>query len=274
MLHVTASQLDDSLLPPEVERAVRDFIDNWEGTVDPVADDLVEAVRSETIDLGTTQSIRADIKQRLGNFTQDFEVLFREHTENAVQAGRAVAGRRFSLDVSFDRVPRRTLRQLDDWPATLSETVSDTLADDVSSYLRGAHEEGLSVDKIADQFQDEFVDGRIKNWKAEQLARDTTIPPSNAGSHSAFQDADSVVGEEWLATGDSRTRDTHLEADGQVTAVDTPFLVGGHTARYPGDPRLPIEESTQCRCTTVPVFADELSDGQLATIRAGGRVWV
>lgn len=261
-------------LSPEQERAVRDFIERWNRTVEPLAESLESAIRRGVLDLGTTDAIRTDIKAEFGNFTNDLDVIFREHAKDAAQAGRAIAARQHQLDISFDIVPRRTIDELEDWATTASGHVSDTLEDNVTAWLKGAHEEGLSVDDIADQFQDEFVDGRLKDWKAEQLARDNTVAPSNAGNHSALEDAPGVVGEQWLDAGDGRVRETHEEADGQVVGVDQPFLVGGYEAMHPGDPALPVEEFTQCRCTAVPVFANDLTADQEATLRAGGRFWM
>lgn len=39
----------------------------------------------------------------------------------------------------------------------------------------------------------------------------------------------------WLATRDDRTRDRHIELDGQVVGVNEPFKLNGMSAMYPGD---------------------------------------
>jgi len=56
----------------------------------------------------------------------------------------------------------------------------------------------------------------------------------------------------WLSTGDWRTRDTHIDAHGQVVPVDGKFIVGGHEADGPLDPTLPLREQINCRCDSVP----------------------
>lgn len=63
-----------------------------------------------------------------------------------------------------------------------------------------------------------------------------------------FEDLQQV----WFATGDSRTRDAHLAAHGQVVAADEPFIVDGEEARFPGDPRLSPGNRINCRCRAVP----------------------
>lgn len=259
---------------PEVERVIREFFRRWKSAINPLANSLVKALLMGAIDLRSTSGIRADVRTQFGEFTNDLEIIFRTQSTDAAKAGRAVAKRRHNLDISFDIYEKRILDVLDRWPVTASQHVSDTIRDDVVHYLKGAQEEGLSIDEIANQFQEEFVKGRLKGWKAEQLARDSTVAPANGGHHTAYSDASNVLAEKWLAADDSRTRRTHNEADNQVVAVSQPFLVGGFPAAYPGDPSLPVWEFTNCRCSLGAVFEFQLTDSQVAEIKAGGRVWV
>lgn len=261
-------------LTPEEERAYREFLRQWDDLVADIQDDIVRQVRNNDVDLDELSELRAEISNNLGNYTEDIQVLFREHTEGAAVAGRRVAARRHQLDVAFDVVPEETLDELYDWAVDLSHEVTENMADDMAQYLRSAYEEGLSIPDIANDLNDEFFDQRLRDWKAEQLARDNTIAPSNAGAHTAHQEAEGVVAEQWVATGDDRTRETHADAHGQVVAVDNTFVVGGYEAEHPGDTSLPVGEFTHCRCTVVPVFADELTEDQLEAIQSGERLWL
>jgi hypothetical protein len=67
----------------------------------------------------------------------------------------------------------------------------------------------------------------------------------------AAQQSGLTLQKEWLATGDSHTRFTHMEADGQTVGMDEPFIVGGAELQYPGDPDGPSQEVVGCRCTQV-----------------------
>ena len=269
-VHVAANQR----LSTEERQAFRILREEF-GTVvdDTLREQIARRIRSGSIELRNADAIRRDLRTHIQDFTEEFQIAARVGAEDAARAGRATAQRRLGIQIDTERIPRQTLEELDDWTTTLSQEIPETLEDELTAYLRGAHEEGLSVDDVAEQFQEEFVDGRLADHKAEQWARDNTVAPSNAGSHSGYREADTVVAEEWVATGDGRTRDTHEEAHGQVVGVDTPFLVGGYEAQHPGDPRLPVEESTQCRCTLVPVLGSELTEGQRRTLEAGGRFW-
>jgi uncharacterized protein with gpF-like domain len=53
---------------------------------------------------------------------------------------------------------------------------------------------------------------------------------------------------EWASVGDDRTRDSHLDADGQVVGLNEPFIVGGESLMFPGDPDGSEEETAGCRC--------------------------
>lgn len=259
-------------LPPEVERAVRNFFGEYTDAIDPIRRDLVAAIEAGDIDPSSTSAVRAGVRRITGNYTDDVAVVFQEGTERGLGAGRELAGRRFQLDVAFDVIPEQTLAEFDTWADEAVGATLDTITDDTTRFVRSAHEEGLSIDDLADTINDDLFDGRLQDWQAERTARTATIPSSNAGSHSAFEDAEGVVGEEWLATSDGRTRDTHDAANGQIVAVDNSFLVGGHEARYPGDPALPLEEMVQCRCTVVPVFRDDLTDDEFAQLESGERL--
>lgn len=52
----------------------------------------------------------------------------------------------------------------------------------------------------------------------------------------------------WVAILDSRTRESHVEADFQQVGVNNKFIVGGFEADFPRDPNLPANEVINCRC--------------------------
>lgn len=259
-------------LPPEVQSAVERFFRQFRTTLDDVRQDLTTALREGDLDPSTTSGVRVAVEEMIGDHTADIETVFREGIEDGIQAGRAVAARRHALDIAFDVVPERALRELDDWAVEASDEVTSRFSDEITSFIRTAHEEGLSIDDLTETLNDDLFDGRLQDWEARRVARTETISSSNAGSHTANEDAPGVVAEEWITELDGRQRDSHGEADGQIVAVDGTFLIGGAEARYPGDPQLPAEERINCRCSVVPVFRDELTDSEFAQIESGGRI--
>lgn len=259
-------------LPPEVERAARNFFGKLVSQLDEVRSDLVDALENGRLDLQREGTLQTQLRTIFGSYSSDLEVVFREAGENGAQAGRAVAARQYGLDIDFSLVPERTLRQLDDWAERASNGVLERMADDIAPILRGAHEEGLRMEEIRDVINQDVFDNRLQDWEADRIAQTETINTSNEGTHSAFVDASSVVGEEWLDAGDSNVRASHQDAHGQIVAVENTFLVGGHEAQHPADLSLPAEERISCRCTIVPVFRDELSDQEYHDLTSGQRL--
>lgn len=64
----------------------------------------------------------------------------------------------------------------------------------------------------------------------------------------------------WIATGDRRTRRTHLRAhidtETQPIPVNQPFRVGRYNMMYPGDPSAGAEETVNCRCVMITVVPE------------------
>ena len=86
---------------------------------------------------------------------------------------------------------------------------------------------------------------------ATRYARTACTCAENAGrlqSYFTAQELGIELEKQWIATGDDRTRDTHLEADGQTVPINEPFKVGDTEMEEPGDPA-GGGEAWNCRCT-------------------------
>ena len=128
------------------------------------------------------------------------------------------------------------------------------------STVRKAIEAGRPVnsadlDKIMRQLRDRNVQLRAKT-----IARNESITAMRAGRHEGFVQlletgriSEDQIERSWDATGDDRTRLSHLAMNGQkVVGLSAPFVSPTTGARlmFPGDTSLgaPAEEIIQCRC--------------------------
>jgi len=126
--------------------------------------------------------------------------------------------------------------------------------------VRKAIENGRPVNaddlgKIMRQLRD-----RNLQLRAKTIARDQTITAMRAGRHEGFVQmletgrvSEDQIERRWDATGDDRTRLSHLALHGEtVTGLSVPFVspVSGARMMFPGDASLgaPAEELIQCRC--------------------------
>lgn len=144
--------------------------------------------------------------------------------------------------------------------------VPDEVYDLVAAEVTRGANLGETIPELTARVDNVLSTSASERWpnRATVIARTETIGALNASRDDAF----TVVTEEfgvpmeklWLATDDSRTRPTHDLADGQRVPVGQPFIVGGFSLTFPGDPTGPPQEVIQCRCTMLLVEPGEFVD--------------
>jgi len=174
----------------------------------------------------------------------------------------------------------------DDYVIDFAQDINKTTNDGLTEMLQQAMREGWTIDEMRKQIDLQFdrytdpaftLDGRrltdeeqqwfadrSPRYRREMIARTETIKASNAGSIALFNDWGVVDRKEWLATGDNRTRATHLVAWANYSEGGTPgpiplgaaFQVGSSSLMFPGDPRGAPEETINCRCVNLPWFSE------------------
>lgn len=111
--------------------------------------------------------------------------------------------------------------------------------------------QGESIPKIAARIQN--VTG-VNTASAVRTARTVAIGSHNAGRQHSLSTAEELgikTRKQWFCLHDSRTRDSHLEIDGEIVENDKAFSNG---CRWPGDPIAPASEVWNCRCRIDPVI--------------------
>ena len=125
---------------------------------------------------------------------------------------------------------------------------------------------GEGMDALRDRVDEVLSTTASARWpnRATVIARTETMGALNGSRADAFQAFADEGGEGmermWLSTVDSRTRPSHVLADGQRVGLTDPFIVGGFPLMFPGDPSGPAGEVIQCRCTTLLLEIGETVD--------------
>lgn len=133
--------------------------------------------------------------------------------------------------------------------------IQSTTAEKLTELLRKGIEGGLSGQRLAKEVNQAL--GGLAKWRSKAIARTETTGAFGAG-HQASYDALTADGEEfqkkWLAELDGDTRQSHIDANGQLVGAQEMFEVGGESAPYPGHWSLSAANRIHCRCVSVAQF--------------------
>ncbi len=124
--------------------------------------------------------------------------------------------------------------------------------------------QGEAITKIAKRFQS--VSG-MDERAAIRNARTAMTGAQNGGRLDAMERAKERgidVKKAWMATLDNRTRDSHVELDGQEQEIDDEFTNG---LMFPGDPEGEPAEVYNCRCRMVHVYGKHPVDWSDTSLR-------
>ena len=129
------------------------------------------------------------------------------------------------------------------------DAVTLTTKNKIANVLSTGIREGDSIQDMSSKIASDA--GGVA--RATRIARTEVISASNLGSIEGARATGLPLNKTWLATRDTRTRDTHDEADGQTVAMDELFNVGGSLLDFPGDfsNNADVSELISCRCTTI-----------------------
>ena len=101
----------------------------------------------------------------------------------------------------------------------------------------------------------------LSDTRAYMIARTESGASVNIGQVATYK-ASGLGKKEWLSTLDSRTRESHLEMNGQIANIDETFEVenyaegGVDNMLYPLDPNGSAGNVVNCRCSVAPVIEE------------------
>lgn len=158
------------------------------------------------------------------------------------------------LSIPFENAARRARDELTegDYSAYFQRTKRDKRFDRT---IAKAEKDGKpltasQIDKIIGRYRD-----RLLKLRGNTIGRTETHRALNRGQYEALLNEvrsgtlqANQIKRIWDATGDSRTRLTHMFAEGQEVGLEEDFQVGASRLRYPGDQRGEAKETINCRC--------------------------
>jgi hypothetical protein len=153
-------------------------------------------------------------------------------------------------------------QHLDDVANCMART-PDWLFGRVTAQLQAGITQGESIPAMAERVEEQLLAGGADVWqgRATTIARTEALSAYNGGTDQAMRVMSEELGLElekvWLASMDTRTRDTHFEADGQRAPLTGSFVVGGFSCLMPGDESLPAALRVNCRCSVLYVEPGE-----------------
>lgn len=183
------------------------------------------------------------------------EAIYRDLSEEATRAmgGRILAqGKSAGRNIEtkdfaevFERVAMEYI-QLEAVRQRITN-VSETTRAQIVQRVAAGQVAGLGVVEIAKSIS--FDIPGISRMRGALIGRTETHGAANHGADQAARATGLPLMKEWVASGGSRTRDDHAEANGQQVPMDSPFKVGGELLMFPGDPIGSPWNTINCRCS-------------------------
>lgn len=149
---------------------------------------------------------------------------------------------------AYQTYERTVNRWIDQRAGDLSKRVTGQMVDTARDVLTDSVDQGWGTDKTSRELEAQLGGSSLNN---DAFARTEMHTAANVGSDAAARATGLDMVKEWAATDDTRTRQTHLDADGQRVEMDERFAVGDAMLSYPGDPSGPAGEVINCRCVTL-----------------------
>ena len=124
--------------------------------------------------------------------------------------------------------------------------VSETTKNILRNILETLKADGWSNALIAKYIYDNTE--ILTQYRAARITRTEVHTGVNTAIHESVYVTGQAADHEWLAAMDTRTRQPHIDADGERVPMDEPFVRTGEALMYPGDPAGSAWNIISCRC--------------------------
>jgi len=151
---------------------------------------------------------------------------------------------------TFD-VSEALMKQMKERAKIMAKEVNHTTVEKLASAIAAGLAEGEGIALITERVNQIYSE--YPTYRAEMIARTEATAANNIGFQEGYKQSGVANAKEWISTGDGRTRDSHLDLDGEVVGIEEEFSNG---LQYPGDPNGSPEEVINCRCVLAPAFRE------------------
>jgi hypothetical protein len=213
------------------------------------------------------EMVRAyELTGEVGPGRDHYDAMEREFQRMAVQAALIFGGRVIEqgkdLGLALERKEDFSQRMMRMALAYVAQeavrrkitSIADTTRARIVSLVDQGYRDGLGAREVGRMIRDRIPAMSI--IRGQLIARTETHGAAQFGADVAARATGLTLRKEWVAAEDERTREDHLEADGQIVGMDDAFDVGGVAMMYPGDPSAPVEQIANCRCVSAYIVDD------------------
>ena len=194
------------------------------------ADELTSTIVDSLIEQGPIKEMMTDIYYTVG-----------------LPFAKAVYGSLQKAEFTDDVFRREVVGAVETDGLIMVSDMTATTKKEINHILSAAFEEGQSIQATAATIESHIR--HMSNVRATMIARTETIRASNFGALKGAEFTELKLNKEWISTFDDRTREDHLEADGQIVGRDDLFSVGGDKLPYPAAVNGQPGNTINCRCT-------------------------
>lgn len=206
-------------------------------------------------DKGMNQKMVDDVDAALKKWAKKEETLVAEFAIPFIEDFIKSAGQQALALVApaetFDETTQRVQKYIADRAKLLGSETTKTTVEKVSSTLAEGIADDEGISNLVDRVDSVFTDFPL--YRSQMIARTEATSANNLGFTEAYKQSNVANAKEWIATGDSRTRDSHNQADGEIVGLDDKFSNG---LQYPGDGSGDPAETVNCRCVLGPAFSE------------------
>ena len=127
-----------------------------------------------------------------------------------------------------------------------SEQTMNRVDNQINNIITEGYRSGKGINDIGNQLTKRF--DQLASWEARRIARTEVNTSHNTATYDTYKEL-GMEYTQWIAASDDRTRDSHVEVDGEIIPIGATYSNG---LQFPGDMSGPIEEWINCRCSNAP----------------------